>query len=229
MAYLPLGATYLPLFYRVSPYRLAEGMARSDALRGSLSGQGYLYQYALRFAALVHLLVSVWLAPTVSYCNRVMFTEVAARAMEARHRQMCAGPHETYEVERYDISGAPWAYGSVLDSFAGTASFGIVVNNERQDAGMLQVQLAGAAPNVGVYHYAFPSDCLPWSTHNGSFVIDGPVPPDETPAACAALAEEWNRLDRPYARGDQSGRARWLPGCPVRVVPAASAAIACYW
>ena len=97
----------------------------------SLSGKGYLYQYAFRFAALVQLLASVWLAPTASYCNRVMFTEVVARAMEARRRQMCAGPHKTYGVERYDISGAPRAYKSALDSFVGTVLFGSVVDNER--------------------------------------------------------------------------------------------------
>ena len=46
-----VGATYLPPFFRFAPYRMAEGMPRSDALHGSLSGQGYLYQYAFRFAA----------------------------------------------------------------------------------------------------------------------------------------------------------------------------------
>ena len=117
--YEAVGATYLPPFFRVAPCRLAEVMPRSDAFRGSLSGQGYLYQYAFRFSALAQLLASVWLAPTVSFCNRVMFTEVVTRAVEARHRQMCAGPHETYEVEEYDVGGAPWAYNSALDSFVG--------------------------------------------------------------------------------------------------------------
>ena len=132
-------------------------MPRSDASRGSLSGQGYLYQYAFRFAALAQLLASLWLTPTPSYCNRVMFTEVGARAKEARRRQMRAGPHETYEVERYDIGGAQWAYNSALRSFVGTVLFGIVVNNKRQDAGVLRAQFAGTALNVGEYHYASPS------------------------------------------------------------------------
>ena len=196
---------------------MAEGMPRLDALRGSMPGQGYVYQYAFRFSALAQPLASVWLAPTASYRNRVMFAEVVTRAMEARHRQMCTGPHEAYEVEKYDNGSAPWASNSVLDSSVGTAPFSIVVNDERQGAGMLQVQFAGTAPNVGEYHYSFPSDCLPWSTRNGSFVIGGPVPRDEIPDACALLVGEWKRLDRSYAHGDQSGHARWLPGCPVRV------------
>ena len=64
----------------------------------------------------------------------------------------------------------------------------------------------------------FPSDCLPWPARNGSFVIDGPVPPEKIPDACAALVEERNHLARPCARGEQSGRARWVPGCPVRLL-----------
>ena len=172
-------------------------MPRPDALRGSLSGQGYAYQFASRFSALAQLLAPVWLTPTVSFCNRVKFTEVVKRAMEARHRQMCTGPHETYEVEKYDNDSAPWAYNSVLDSFVGTALFGIAANDERQDAGMLQVQFAGAARSAGEYHYAFPSDCLPWSSRGGSFVIGGPEPRDEIPDACALLAGEWKRLGRP--------------------------------
>ena len=66
-----------------------------------------MYQYAFRFSALVLLLVSVWPTPTVRYRNRVMFTEVVTRVMEARHRQMSAGPRGTYEVERYDNGSAP--------------------------------------------------------------------------------------------------------------------------
>ena len=104
------GVTYLPPFYCVAPYRVAEGMPRSDALCGSLSGQGYLYQYAFRFAALAQLLVSAWLTPTVSYGNHVISTEVVTRAMEACHRLMCTGSHETQEVEKYDNGSSPRAY-----------------------------------------------------------------------------------------------------------------------
>ena len=146
-----------------------------------------------------------------------MLTEVVTRATEARHRRMCAGPHETYEAERYDDSSAPRAYNWVLGSFAGTAFFGIVVNDVRKDAGVLQIHFAGTAPNVGEYHSAFPSDCLPWSTHNGSFEIGARAPRDEIAEACAALVGEWKALGRAYARSDRMGQARWLPGCPVRV------------
>ena len=119
---------YLPPFYCIAPFRVAERMPRSDAPRGSLSGQGSLYQYAFRVAALAQLLVSAWLTQTVSYVNHVRFAEVATRFMEVCQRQMRAGPHETHEVEKYDNGGSPWAYNSALDSFAGSVLFGIVVN-----------------------------------------------------------------------------------------------------
>ena len=89
-----------PPFLRVAPYRMAEGMPHSDAIRGSLGGEGYVYQYAGRFSSLAFLLVSVWLTPTANYRNRIMITEVIARATEARHRQMCPGPHGGGEVEK---------------------------------------------------------------------------------------------------------------------------------
>ena len=66
-----------------------------------------MYQYAFRFSALAFLLASVWLTPTVSLRNRVTISEVSTRSMGARRRQMRTGPHESYEVEKYDNSGAP--------------------------------------------------------------------------------------------------------------------------
>ena len=41
--YEAIGITYLPAFFRVAPYRMAEGMPLSDDPRGSLAGQGYVY------------------------------------------------------------------------------------------------------------------------------------------------------------------------------------------
>ena len=93
------GASYIPPFFRVDPYCLMEGMPLPDALRGPLEGQGYVYQYAFRFAALVSLLASVWLTLAVSFRNQVMITEAFARAMEARHRQMRVGPASTWGGE----------------------------------------------------------------------------------------------------------------------------------
>ena len=169
-------------FFCVAPYRLAEGMPLSDALRGSLSGQGFAYQCAFRFSALASPLVSVWLSPSASYQNRVMFTEAVTRAAEVCRRQMCMGPRENYEVEKYD--------NAVLGNFAGTVLFGIIANDVRKDAGMLQAQFAGAAPNVGEHHYASPSDCLPWSTRNGFFEIGDPASFDVISEACSVLAQE---------------------------------------
>ena len=137
--------------------------------------------------------------------------------MEACHRRMCAGHYEGGDVEKYGNGGVPWAYNSALGNFAGAALFGIAANVKRDNAGMTQVHFAGLAPNVGEYHYAFPSDCLPWFTRDGFFVTDSAVLPDYVVETFEALANEWRALSRAYARGVRGGRARWVPGCPVRV------------
>ena len=46
------------------------------------------------------------------------------------------------------------------------------------------------------------------------------VPVDEREAACQVLVREWRTLEDAYVRGDRSGSAPWVPGCPVRVSPA---------
>ena len=176
-----------------------------------------MYQCAFRFSAPVLLLVSLWLTPTASYRNRVMFTDVVTRAMEARHRQMCTGSHGSGEVEEYDNSGAPWAYSSALDNFAGPVLFGVVANDARDDAGTLQVRFAGAAPNVGEDHFAFPPDCLPRSTRSGFFVIGASVSPNSIVESCETLVTDSKRLGRAYAPSVRGGHARMFPGCPVRV------------
>ena len=65
---------------QVQPYRFAEGAPTSQFLRGALEGEGFAHQFAARAAALVFLLVSAKLTPTVSYRNRVMITEIITRA-----------------------------------------------------------------------------------------------------------------------------------------------------
>ena len=210
------GEFHLPDFLCVAPYRMAEGMPRPDALRGSLCGEGYVYQFAARFSSLVFLPVAVWLTPAVSYDNRVMATEVIARGTVARRRMMGAGSSAKLEVEKYEGGGAPWTFNSALDSVAGATLFGIAVNQTRDNAGMPQVRFAGAAPNAGESHYAFPSDCLPWPTRNGNFVIDAEVSPEDRDETRGKLAADWKGLDSAYASGDRVGHAGWVPGCPVR-------------
>ena len=92
--YDAVGELRLPDFLCVTPYCMAEVMLLSDALRGSLYGEGFAYQHAARFSSLVFLLVAVWLAPTASYGNRVMITGVIARGAEACRRMIGAGPSE---------------------------------------------------------------------------------------------------------------------------------------
>ena len=57
----------LPMSYRVQPYRFAVRTPMSETLRGSLRNEGFAYQFAARVSAVAFLVVSVWLAPTVSY------------------------------------------------------------------------------------------------------------------------------------------------------------------
>ena len=86
--------------------------------------------------------------------------------------------------------------------------FGIAVNGSRDNAGMLQVRFAGTAPNVGEYHYAFPSDCLPWATRNGFFAIECAVSSDDLMETCETLVNEMKSLGRADARGVRGGHAR---------------------
>ena len=75
-----------PRSHRVQSYRFAERPPMSESLRSSLFSEGFAYQFASRASALAFLLASVWLAPTVSYSDRVMVTVVITRAIAARER-----------------------------------------------------------------------------------------------------------------------------------------------
>ena len=105
----------------------------------------------------------------------------------------------------------------MLGSVVGAIAFGIVANQTRDDAGMLQVRLGDAAPNVGEHHFAFPSDWLPWPTRQGFFVIDKELLPESRVATRTELVSEWKSLGQAYARGVRTGHARCGPGCPVRL------------
>ena len=183
----------------------------SGAPRGSFYGEGYVCQFAARFPPLVFLLVSMGLTPTASYGNRVMITEVVARLMEARHRVLGGGSNERLEVEKYDSNGTPWSSDAALDNVVGT------IVRTRDDAGMLQVRLGGAAPDVGENHSASPPDYPPRPARQGHFAIDKEVRPEDRVATCEDLVNEWGSLDVDYARGVRTGHARWLPGCPFRM------------
>ena len=61
---------------------------------------------------------------------------------------ICAGSIEMRGTETYDSPGAPWPFNSVLDNAVFMTVFGIVVNDPTQDAGLLQVRLAGTVMQV---------------------------------------------------------------------------------
>ena len=48
-------------------------------------------------------------------------------------------------------------------------------------------------------------------------MIDDKVPPESRGATGEKLVSKWKVLDQAYARGDRTGHARWVPGCPVRL------------
>ena len=145
----------LPNFLCAAPDRMVEGAPSSESLQGSLYGEGFVYQYAARSSALALLLVSVWLAPTVGYGNRVIISEVIARAIGARRRVIGSGPSDKWEVEKYENDGKPWSSNAVLDNVVGAIVCRIVVSQTSGKVGMLQIRLAGAAPNVGGRHLRF--------------------------------------------------------------------------
>ena len=201
---------------QVKRYRITESAPAPPSLRGSLKGAGLLYQYVARIQALVQLLVEVWLTPTVRYSNRVAITEVLTRAVEACHQMICSGSMEKRETESYSQSDYAWPFNTVLDNVVFTTVFGIVVNDPTNDAGMLQVQLAGTAPGIGECHYAFPSDCFAWSARDRSFIIVPGAEGEDWPRACSKMIDEWQELEQAYARGDATVQARWMSGGPVR-------------
>ena len=201
---------------QVKQYRITEGAPASPSLRGSLKrGSGLLYQYVARIQALAQLLVEVWLTPTARYSNRVAITEVLTRAVEACHQMICTGSMEN-ESESYSQSSSAWPFNTVLDNVVFTTVFGIVVDEPTEDAGMLQVQLAGTAPGIGEYHYAFPSDCFAWAARDRSFIIAPGVEGEDWSRACAKMVDEWQEAEQAFARGGSDVQARWMSGGPVR-------------
>ena len=214
--YEALSKSHLPLTLQVEPYRITESMPASPSLRGSLDGHGLVYQYVARIQALVQLLVEVWLTPTVRYSNRVAITEVLTRAMEACYKMICSGSLGKRESVPYSLPDASWSFNTVLDNVVFTTVFGTVVNEPTDDAGMLQVLLAGTAPGVGEYHYAFPSDCFAWSARDRSFIIVSGTEGEDWSRACSKMVNEWEELERSYIDGDTTVHARWMSGGPVR-------------
>ena len=115
-------------------------------------------------------------------------------------------------------AGRPWGFSTALDNVAGALLFGVAPNEPGARDMALQLRLAGAAPEVGECHFAFPSDCSPWSSTGEIFVAGDEVPEEGGEATCSTLARVWKDLGNSFVRGDCSGSARWIPGCPVRVV-----------
>ena len=162
------------------------------------------------------LLVEVWLAPTARYSNRVTITEVLTRAIAARRQMIFTGSIENRESETYDSSRAPRPFNAVLHNVVFMTVFGIAANDPTQDAGMLQVCLAGAAPGIGECHFACPSDCFAWSARNRSFIIAQSVPDEDWVRECSRVVDEWNDHERGYTQGDHSAQAQWMSGGPLR-------------
>ena len=157
----------------------------SEFLRGALFNQGFVYQCAARASALVSRLASVLLTAAASYSNRMMRTEVIARAIEACEYMLATGFAEKRSSEQTENVGRLSSFNSALDSVVGMFLFGIAPKKPGPREMMLRRRMAGAAPDVGECHSAFPSDCFPWSSTDGMFVMDDEVSDAGREAVCS--------------------------------------------
>ena len=84
-------------------------------------------QYAARVQALLQLLVSVGLPPTVSQRNKAMLTEASSVAVSVYRNQMIQGAvaKPSYGAQE---SCAPSEYQAVIDSAAGPLAYAIIPN-----------------------------------------------------------------------------------------------------
>ena len=70
----------------VQPYRIFAPCPHSEELHGALYNEGFVYQYAARVRALLHMLVSMWLIPTVPWESKAAVTEVLTKAIAVCHK-----------------------------------------------------------------------------------------------------------------------------------------------
>ena len=161
---------------------------RPSLFAALLFNEGFVYQYSARASALVVLLRSVWLTPTASYSNQVMMTEVVTRAIEAREHTLATGSAEKWSSEQTESVGRPWSFNASLGKAVGAFSFGIAPIMPVSREMMLQLRSAGAAPEVGECHFAFPSNCFPRSSTDGMFAVGDEVSETDREAACSTLA-----------------------------------------
>ena len=95
----------------------------------------------------------------------------------------------------------------MLDTVSGGFFFGSVSNKPCSREVALQLRSAGAAPEVGECHFAFPSECFPRSSTDGMFVIGDEVSETDREAARSTLVRERKNLEGAFARGELSGFA----------------------
>ena len=136
LSYAAINELRLSKDQQVQPRRIAESAPTSFPLRGSLEGEGFVYQFATRAAALVFLLVSVMLTPSASVCNRAMLAQIITRAFGVRDQKMACGSADKPEADSPSPRG--WEFNSVLDSVVGLSAVGVAVNKPGEDDGMLR-------------------------------------------------------------------------------------------
>ena len=87
-------------YQRAKPHHFAARAPSSQSLRCSSGDGGFAYQFVSQASALVMLLTSGLVTPTVSYRNRVMATEVITRAHEVCEQKMVGGYVDRPYVDR---------------------------------------------------------------------------------------------------------------------------------
>ena len=205
----------LPGEQQVRTHRPADRAPTSQSLRGALDNEGFVYQVAARARALIFMTASLILSPSASYCNRSMIIGVISRALEVCGAKMVRGS----AGKTWRGSPGPqraWEFNAVLDSVAGQFGFGFVANKPGRKDPTSQVRAAGTVPGLCGGHYAFASDCCPWSSADGAFFAEGPVRQDPREDVCEELIKRRHYLEEAYARGVYAGAFKWYVGCPVK-------------
>ena len=166
-----------PAGHRVQPRRFAVRVSSSQSLRGLLGDECYLHQFAPRAPALVMLLTSVLLTPTVSYCNRAITSEVMTRALEVCDQKIACG---FVDKPCAEPTNAPRSRGfnTALDTAVGMIALGLVDKKPGASDSLLQLYVGGATTVLGERHYAFASDCFPLQPADGLFFVNEKVAED---------------------------------------------------
>ena len=112
------------------------------------------FLFATRERALLQMLVSLSLSPTVSLEDKVMVTDALASPLAVRQKQMIKGSATSDPYETPQMFG-PREYSPVAGNVLATLEFAAIVNVKDGRASKLRPRLGGAGPDTGGSHFVF--------------------------------------------------------------------------